>query len=334
MAKIKISELASELGCEAKELIAFLQENGIEAKRSNSSIEEADAEVAKKHFGKGAKKAETKAEEPKKEEKKAKEPVKAEEKAPEAKEAPAAPKKPVEAKPAEAKPAEARPADAKPVKKPAEGAEAPKKKKKIIVVSNMNNSKMGGGNNQGGNNGGYNGQRRDNRDNRNGGQAPRKTFAQSQNVYHPIKPLTAPSQLDSYNTPVNKSVTPAKPAPKKVEEQPAAVQQPQVKTPAPEAPKATITNVEWAQALEMQKNGAVLIDVRTPAEVAEGTAPGSINIPLQEAEQRIGEFPKDKDLLIFCRSGKRSMAVSNFLIQNGYERVFNVVGGFLAFPKQ
>ncbi|MBO7513620.1 MAG: rhodanese-like domain-containing protein [Fibrobacter sp.] len=104
--------------------------------------------------------------------------------------------------------------------------------------------------------------------------------------------------------------------------------------PTPEAPKATITNVEWAQALEMQKNGAVLIDVRTPGEVAEGTAPGSINIPLQEAEQRIAEFPKDKDLLIFCRSGKRSMAVSNFLIQNGYERVFNVVGGFLAFPKQ
>ena len=104
-------------------------------------------------------------------------------------------------------------------------------------------------------------------------------------------------------------------------------------TPAPEAPKATITNVEWAQALEMQKNGAVLIDVRTPGEVAEGTAPGSINIPLQEAEQRIAEFPKDKDLLIFCRSGKRSMAVSNFLIQNGFERVFNVVGGFLAFPK-
>ena len=79
--------------------------------------------------------------------------------------------------------------------------------------------------------------------------------------------------------------------------------------------------------------GGVLIDVRTPGEVAEGTAPGSINIPLQEAEQRLAEFPKDKDLLIFCRSGKRSMAVSNFLIQNGYERVFNVVGGFLAFPK-
>ena len=50
MAKIKVSELAAELGCESKELIAFLQESGIEAKRSNSSIEEVDAERARKRF--------------------------------------------------------------------------------------------------------------------------------------------------------------------------------------------------------------------------------------------------------------------------------------------
>ena len=104
--------------------------------------------------------------------------------------------------------------------------------------------------------------------------------------------------------------------------------------PAAEAPKATITDIDWNKALEMSKAGAVLIDVRTPAEVAEGMAPGAINIPLQEIEQRLAEFPKDKDLLIYCRSGKRSMAASNFLIENGYDKVFNVVGGFLAFPKQ
>lgn len=103
--------------------------------------------------------------------------------------------------------------------------------------------------------------------------------------------------------------------------------------PAAEAPKATITDIDWNKALEMSKAGAVLIDVRTPAEVAEGMAPGAINIPLQEIEQRLSEFPKDKDLLIYCRSGKRSMAASNFLIENGYDKVFNVVGGFLAFPK-
>ena len=121
-------------------------------------------------------------------------------------------------------------------------------------------------------------------------------------------------------------------APAAAQAAPAAQAEP-APAPAPEAPKAQITNIDWAKALEMQKAGGILIDVRTPGEVAEGTAPGSINIPLQEAEQRLGEFPKDKDLLIFCRSGKRSMNVSNFLIQNGYERVFNVVGGFMAFPK-
>ena len=104
--------------------------------------------------------------------------------------------------------------------------------------------------------------------------------------------------------------------------------------PAAEAPKATITDIDWNKALEMSKAGAVLIDVRTPAEVAEGMVPGAINIPLQEIEQRLSEFPKDKDLLIYCRSGKSSMAASNFLIENGYDKVFNVVGGFLAFPKQ
>lgn len=116
----------------------------------------------------------------------------------------------------------------------------------------------------------------------------------------------------------------AAPAPKAPEAAPAPK--------APEAPKAAVSNIDWNKALEMQKAGGMLIDVRTPDEVREGTAPGAVNIPLQEAEQRLAEFPKDKDLLIFCRSGKRSLAVSNFLIQNGYERVFNVVGGFMAFP--
>lgn len=115
---------------------------------------------------------------------------------------------------------------------------------------------------------------------------------------------------------------PAKPAVAAVKAEPAPVQK-----------KIEIVNVDWTKALEMSKNGAILVDVRTPGEVAEGMAPGALNIPLQEIQQRLGEFPKDKPLLIYCRSGKRSMAASEFLVQNGYEQVFNVVGGFLAFPK-
>ncbi|MBR1641849.1 MAG: translation initiation factor IF-2 [Butyrivibrio sp.] len=230
MAKIKISELASEIGCEAKELIAFLQENGIEAKRSNSSIEETDADVARKNFGKKAAKADT-AEKSAKEEKQKKAKEEAEPKKEEApkQEAPKAETPKQEAPKAEksqAPKAEA-PKTADPSKVP------PKKKKNIIVVTNNNMGRNNqGGQSQGGSRN-FDGQRRDNRNNGQNGQGQRRAFAQSQNVYHPIKPLTAPSQLDSYNTPVNKSTAPKPAAPKK--EAPVQAQErPQVQQPAPQ----------------------------------------------------------------------------------------------------
>ena len=117
----------------------------------------------------------------------------------------------------------------------------------------------------------------------------------------------------------------AQAAVKKVEAvQPAAVVEQKV---------ATITTIDWQKALDMHKAGAVLIDVRTPAEVAKGMASeAAVNVPLQELPQRLSEVPKDKDLLVYCRSGKRSMAASKFLVENGYTRVFHVEGGILALP--
>ena len=117
MAKIKISDLAFELGCEGKELISFLQGKGIEAKRSNSSIEEADAEVARKHF-----KSASKETAPKQEEKPAK-----------AEKAPAEEAQHKEVAETKAKPADKAPAaDKAHTDKAAsdKGADAPKKKKK------------------------------------------------------------------------------------------------------------------------------------------------------------------------------------------------------------
>ena len=96
---------------------------------------------------------------------------------------------------------------------------------------------------------------------------------------------------------------------------------------------ASITNIDWQKAFEMNQAGAVLLDVRTPAEVAKGMASeAAINIPLQDMPQRLSEIPKDKDLLVYCRSGKRSMAASKFLVENGYTRVFNIEGGILDLP--
>ena len=183
MAKIKISELAIELGCDGKALLSFLQEKGIEAKRSNSSIDDNEAEIARKHFGKKSANDASK-----------------------------------EAKPAKTE------APAKGASNQNAQGDAPKKKKKIIMVTNAGNSKMGGYQNQNNNNAGNN-QRRDNRNS--GNQNNRRgTFAQSQNVYHPIKPLTAPSQLESYGngsviskSPVQNNAPAKKEAPVKQENQ-------------------------------------------------------------------------------------------------------------------
>ena len=109
MAKMKVHELAKELEIQSKEVIAFLQEKGIEVKAAQSSVEEEHVAMVKGHFGKGEAKAVKEAET--------------------AKEAPKA----------EAPKTETSKTDA-----PAEKAEAPKKKKNIIFVSNPQNSKMPG----------------------------------------------------------------------------------------------------------------------------------------------------------------------------------------------
>ena len=227
MAKIKISELAKELGIEGKELVSYLQDQGVEAaKRSTSSIEEEDAAKAKKHFGASAKKEEKA------------EPVQKAENTEKAAKAETSEK--TEGKKA---------ADDQPVKK----------KKNIIFVTNPNNSRNGGfkngnGNdNRNNNNNNNNNQRRQNNGNNNGGnnRNNRNVFAQSQNAYHPIKPKTAPSQLESYDTTINKSVQPAqKPAAKEVKE----VKEEVVNTPVVETPVTTAPVQEGQQPKNQDRN--------------------------------------------------------------------------------
>lgn len=94
---------------------------------------------------------------------------------------------------------------------------------------------------------------------------------------------------------------------------------------------ADFAEVEWADAVALSKKGAIFLDVRTPGEVAEGAVTGALTIPLQELQERFTELPKDKQILVYCRSGKRSANATAFLTAKGYN-VVNVKGGFLAVP--
>lgn len=66
-----------------------------------------------------------------------------------------------------------------------------------------------------------------------------------------------------------------------------------------------------------------LVDVRTPQEFSEGSAPGAVNIPLDQVKTRIAEFKEKEQVVVFCRSGSRSSQAKSILEQNGIANVVN-----------
>lgn len=79
------------------------------------------------------------------------------------------------------------------------------------------------------------------------------------------------------------------------------------------------------QARKLVTAGASLLDVRTPAEFADGHLPGAINIPVQDLERRIGELEsKERPIVVYCRSGNRSAQATQLLKGAGYTAVHDL----------
>ena len=74
----------------------------------------------------------------------------------------------------------------------------------------------------------------------------------------------------------------------------------------------------------LRQRGAVLVDVRTAAEYAAASAPGTLNIPLQELGSRLREIPRDKPVVLACASGTRSGMARMVLRKSGYQQVYNI----------
>lgn len=75
----------------------------------------------------------------------------------------------------------------------------------------------------------------------------------------------------------------------------------------------------------------LLIDVREPYEFEEGYINNSINIPLGQLDNRLHELPKDKSIVVYCRSDRRSAAAAEILVNHGFLKVYNLKGGILAW---
>ena len=74
---------------------------------------------------------------------------------------------------------------------------------------------------------------------------------------------------------------------------------------------------------DLIKNGAFLVDVRTPDELSSGHVNHSVNIPLDVVANRIDEFKNKEHIIVFCRSGNRSGQAKIILEQNGITNVTN-----------
>ncbi len=76
-----------------------------------------------------------------------------------------------------------------------------------------------------------------------------------------------------------------------------------------------------------------LLDVREPYEFQIAQIGGKL-IPQNDVPQRLAEIPRDKEIVVHCRSGARSQRIAEFLKQSGYNDVSNLAGGILAWADE
>jgi rhodanese-related sulfurtransferase len=78
-----------------------------------------------------------------------------------------------------------------------------------------------------------------------------------------------------------------------------------------------------------ETKGAFLLDVREAVEQVVEQVPGAVNIPLGQLRSRLGELPRDREILVICRSAQRAYNATRILLQNGF-KTRNLSGGMLS----
>ena len=82
-----------------------------------------------------------------------------------------------------------------------------------------------------------------------------------------------------------------------------------------------------------QMKGMTLLDVRTDKEHKQGHIPGSIHVPLDEVGSRAKKLKKDKDIVVYCASGNRSIWAIKRLMGMGFTNLYNLRGGYSAWKR-
>jgi len=88
--------------------------------------------------------------------------------------------------------------------------------------------------------------------------------------------------------------------------------------------------------LRLSREGALLVDVRERDEIDRLAfdVPDVVVVPMSEFEQRCGELPRDRDLVMVCQVGERSLKATYYLMYRGHTRVANMEGGIAKWARK
>lgn len=97
-----------------------------------------------------------------------------------------------------------------------------------------------------------------------------------------------------------------------------------------------LTTTAWKEAFRNSEN-AVILDVRTAEEFANGYIKDAILIDVQDPQnftEKVSELDKTKDYYVYCRSGKRSLLACQVMQSMGFSNLTNLEGGILSWDEE
>lgn len=93
------------------------------------------------------------------------------------------------------------------------------------------------------------------------------------------------------------------------------------------APASLPSEISVSDAYTKYESGVFVLDVRTQEEWNEFHAPNTTLIPLDQLSARLSEIPRDREIVVVCRSGNRSQQARDILLNAGFEQVSSMAGG-------
>lgn len=97
---------------------------------------------------------------------------------------------------------------------------------------------------------------------------------------------------------------------------------------------ATVVNLNPAE-FQAKSTQGIIIDVRTPEEIAEGKIAGALEMDyfLPSFQAKVDELPKDKEIFIYCAVGSRSREAAEMLLQQGFTKVYHLSEGIQGWAR-